>query len=133
MIFAQLDVQGLLLPGTLLYIEAGLLPMMLLQVAANEVFFSSPSSSPLLFVLTRMYFGYFGGKKPLVKLGRSIGALFLPIIGTELSPAVSSTLPSLSWGAALTIGEREMRSGRTRVSACMLVGLYCCLVYTCTL
>ena len=132
MIFAQLDVQGLLLPGTLLYMDAGLLPKMLAQVAASEVFFSSPSS-PLLFVLTRMYFGYFGGKKPLVKLGRSIGALFLPIIGTELSPAVSSTLPSLSWGAALTIGERERRRGRTRVSACMLVGLYCCLVYTCTL
>ena len=129
MMFAQLEVHGLLLPGTLLYMEAGLLPMMLAQVAANEVF-----SFPLLFVLTRMYFGYFGGKKPLVKLGKSIGALFLPIIGTEFSPAVSSTLPSLSWGAALTIGEeREMRIGRTRVSACMLVGLYCCLTYTCTL
>ena len=133
MIFAQLEVHGLLLPGTLLYMDAGRLPMMLAQVAANELSFSSPSS-PLLFVLTRMYFGYFGGKKPLVKLGRSIGALFLPIIGTELSPAVSSTLPSLSWGAALTIGEeREMRRGRTRMSACMLVGLYCCLTYTCTL
>ena len=125
MMFAQLEVHGLLLPGTLLYIEAGLLPMMLAQVAAKS----------LLFVLTRMYFGYFGGKKPLVKLGKSIGALFLPIIGTEFSPAVSSTLPSLSWGAALTRRgeEREMRIGRTRVSACMLVSLYCCLVYTCTL
>ena len=125
MMFAQLEVHGLLLPGTLLYMDAGLLPMMLAQVAAKS----------LLFVLTRMYFGYFGGKKPLVKLGKSIGALFLPIIGTEFSPAVSSTLPSLSWGAAWTIKgeEREMRIGRTRVSACMLVSLYCCLAYTCTL
>ena len=123
--FAQLEVHGLLLPGTLLYMDAGLLPMMLAQVAAKS----------LLFVLTRMYFGYFGGKKPLVKLGKSIGALFLPIIGTEFNPAVSSTLPSLSWGAAWTRRgeEREMRIGRTRVSACMLVSLYCCLAYTCTL
>ena len=133
MIFAQLEVQGRLLPGTLLNMDAGLLPMILAQVDINEGFSSSSSSSPLLFVLTLMYLGYLGGRKPLVKLGKSSGARFLPIIGTELSPAVSSTLPSLSWGAASTMGAREMRRGRTRLPACMLVGLYCCLTYTCTL
>ena len=97
MIFAQLDVQGLLLPGTLLYMDAGLLPKMLAQVAASEVFFSSPSS-PLLFVLTRMYFGYFGGKKPLVKLGRSIGALFLHPKGFD-----NDILLLLNWRAPNSI------------------------------
>ena len=95
MMFAQLEVHGLLLPGTLLNMDAGLLPMILAQVVAKEGF-SPSSSSALLFGLTLMYLGYLGGRKPLVKLGKSIGALFLPIIGTELSPAVSRTLPSLS-------------------------------------